>query len=117
MKRPTLTGGDKVDLTPIVEDGDYDYSDDDNMQDLVSFGQGVNLTGVIDSSKVEHHVKEGARINHPVGRNRTGRNLLGYSDFAVIKGRKLLVEKSMTGNQIYVVSLRISTYQSITIKS
>ena len=78
-----------MNLAPIVENTDYDY--DDSMQELVSFGQGINLTDVTENSKTDHSI----------GHNITGRGLLGYFDFTVVKGRKLLVEKSMTGTCCY----------------
>ena len=99
MKRPTLPGQNKVNLAPIVEDSDYDYSDDDNMKELVSFGQGINIPGGKGNIKIDHRGEEGHKIHvhHHIGLNRTGASLLGHSDFAVVKGRKLLVEKSMAG--------------------
>ena len=90
MAHPSNQDKEGVDLSPILEDSDYDY-EDDRIQQLRGVGRGINLTDVIGNLKIDHEI----------GHNMTGRKLLGYTntqwDGTIVKGRKLLVEKSMSG--------------------
>lgn len=92
MRRPSPAFSDGVDLSPVTGQSDYDY--DDNGQEL-EMRNGLNLSAVIGNLKIDHQI----------GHNLAGRNLLGYADISFIKGRQLLVEKEMRGLYLIPYSL------------
>ena len=89
MEQVSFKDSKGVDLSPVIETGDYDYAD--RGQHLGNVGKGINLTEMIGNIGI------GSKLRH----SGTGRKLHGSDDAlwdgTVVKGRKLLVEKSMKG--------------------
>ena len=89
MSRPSAKDSEGVNLKPVLDILDYDYVD--TLKHPHNVAKGINLTDVIGNIDIGSHVIPSV----------TNRKLLAYVDTlwdgTVIKGRQLLVEKSMTG--------------------